>query len=672
MATPQKKQPQQYGDNSISSLKGADRVRKRPAVIFGSDGLEGCEHSFFEILSNSVDEAREGHGNLIQVTVFRDKSIEVDDHGRGVPLGWNEAEQNWNWYLVYCELYAGGKYDNNSGASAYEYSLGLNGLGACATQYSSEYMDVYSYNGTVERSIHFKKGEVDGELNERPLEKKEKRTGTVVRWKPDLEVFTDINIPVAFYESTLRRQSVVNAGICFRLRVEQENKTFETKDFLYQNGISDYLVEQVGDAGFTVPVEWHLETKGRDREDLPEYKFKADVCFCFSKTVQMIEYYHNSSYLEYGGAPDKAVRSAFTYAVDKYCKAQNLYKKDDDKITFQNIQDSLVLVINSFSTLTSYENQTKKAINNVFIASALNDFLRRQFEIYFIENPMAAELIANQALINMRSDKAATDAKRDITKILEKGGRNADPSNRIEKFVNCRSKDPSRAELYIVEGDSALTSCKLGRDAEFQAIIPVRGKTLNCLKSDYNKIFKNEIITDLLRVIGCGVEIEEKHKRKNEKSTFNLENLRWSKVIICTDADEDGFQIRTLLLTLFYRLLPTLLKEHKVFIAESPLFEITVGNDTLFAYDEFEKADILKKIGNKKYKLQRSKGLGENEPDMMWQTTMNPETRRLISVSPADAEQTALIFETLLGDDLPARKAFITENGSRYMKDIDV
>ena len=671
MATSQKKQ--QYGDTSITTLKGADRVRKRPAVIFGSDGLEGCEHSFFEILSNSVDEAREGHGDLIQVTVFRDRSIEVDDHGRGVPLGWNEKEQEWNWKLVYCELYAGGKYDNNSGGSAYEYSLGLNGLGACATQYSSEFMDVYSYNGTVERSIHFKKGEPCSELAERPLERREKRTGTVVRWKPDLEVFTDIAIPQEFFEETLRRQSVVNAGICFRLRVEQEGgKSFTTQDFVYPNGIADYMAERVGDAAFTMPVSWHLETQGRDREDKPEYKFKADVTFCFSKTVCFTEYYHNSSFLEYGGSPEKAVRSAFTYAIDKYCKAQNLYKKGEDKITFQNIQDNLVLIINSFSTMTSYENQTKKAINNVFIADALNQFLRRQFEIYTIENPLAASAIANQALINMRSDRAAEDAKKGILKDLEKRMKNTDPSERVEKFVNCRSKDPSVAELYIVEGDSALTSCKLGRNAEYQAIIPVRGKTLNCLKSDYSKINKSEIIKDLLTVIGCGIEIDERHRKKEDANAFSLDRLRWSKIIICTDADEDGFQIRTLLLTLFYRLLPTLLKEHKVFIAESPLFEITVGDDTLFAYDEFEKADILKKIGNKKYKLQRSKGLGENEPEMMWQTTMNPETRRLISVSPADAEQTAVIFETLLGDDLPARKAFITANGSRYMKDIDV
>ena len=662
-----KNSKQQYDDQSIRALKGADRVRKRPAVIFGSDGLEGCEHSFFEILSNAVDEAREGHGDRITVTAFADRSIEVDDRGRGVPLGWNEAEGRWNWDLIYCELYAGGKYDNNSGTAAYEYSLGLNGLGACATQYSSEYMTVRSYDGTTERSISFKKGEVDGELTERPLERKEKRTGTVVRWKPDLEVFTDIDIPSEFFADVLHRQSVVNAGICFVLRIEQPDHTFTTQEFLYANGISDYLSELVAGKGMTAPVLWHLETQGRDREDKDEYKLKADISFCISNVVSTLEYYHNSSFLEYGGSPDRAVKSAFTYAVDKYLKSNNRYTKNESKVTFNDIADCLVLVINSFSTMTSYENQTKKAINNTFIYEALNDFLRRKLEIYFIENPKEAELLGNQVLVNKRSRESAEKARVDIKKKLSG---TIDAANRVEKFVNCRSKDPTRAELYIVEGDSALTSCKLGRDAEFQAIIPVRGKTLNCLKSDYDKIFKNEIITDLLRVIGCGVEIKSKHQK--DLSAFDLKNLRWSKIIICTDADEDGFQIRTLLLTLFYRLLPTLLAEHKVFIAESPLFEITVGDQTLFAFDEFEKAELLKKIGNKKYKLQRSKGLGENEPDMMWQTTMNPETRRLISVSPADAVRTEVIFDTLLGDDLPARKLFITENGSKYMKDIDV
>ena len=659
---------QQYDNQSIKALKGADRVRKRPAVIFGSDGLDGCQHSFFEILSNAVDEAREGHGNEIRVRVFRDRSIEVDDRGRGVPLGWNEREGRWNWDLIYCELYAGGKYENNSDGASYEYSLGLNGLGACATQYSSEYMTVHSYDGKFERSIKFRKGEVDGELVERPLSPKEKRTGTVVHWKPDLEVFTDINIPHENFKDVMHRQSVVNPGIAFLLYLEQEDGSFTEDRYLYENGIIDYLRETVGDAALTEPVSWHLETQGRDRVDLPDYKFKADITFCVSNTVTMQEYYHCASFLEHSGSHDDAVKSAFVYAMDKYLKANNRYAKNEKKISFNDIADSLVLVINSVSTMTSYENQTKKSIKNAFIESALNEFLRRQLEIYFIENPKAAELFANQVLINKHSRESAERARVDVKKKLLSGSLGVE--NRVEKFVNCRSKDPNIAELYIVEGDSALSSCKQGRSAEYQAIIPVRGKTLNCLKSDFDKIFKSEIITDLLRVIGCGVEIH--NKRSSDMSAFSLKDLRWSKIIICTDADEDGFQIRTLLLTLFYRLLPTLLKEHKVFIAESPLFEITTKDETLFAYDEFEKTEILKKLGNKKYTLQRSKGLGENEPDMMWQTTMNPETRRLISVSPADAAATEIMFDTLLGDNLPARKQFITENGHKYMKDIDV
>ena len=666
------KKTQQYDDRSIRALKGADRVRKRPAVIFGSDGLEGCEHSYFEILSNSVDEAREGHGSEILTVLYRDKSIKVDDHGRGVPLGYNKKEERWNWDLIYCELYAGGKYDNNNGSSAYEYSLGLNGLGACATQYSSEFMDVYSYDGKVERHIAFKKGEpVTGILEERELERREKRTGTVIHWRPDKDVFTDINITPERIREILHRQAVVNAGISFVFKFENDDKTFTEEKFLYENGISDYIKERVGDSAKTEPVLWHLETQGRDRDDKDEYKLKADISFCTSNNANMLEYYHNSSFLEHGGSPDRAVKSAFTFAIDKYLKSSGKYNKNEAKITFNDVADSLVLVSNSFSTMTSYENQTKKAITNTFIYEAMNDFLRYNLDIYFIEHPIEAEVIANQVLVNKRSRETAESARINLKKKLTG---TIDIANRVEKFVNCRSKDPNVRELYIVEGDSALTSCKLGRSAEMQAIIPVRGKTLNCLKADYARIFKSEIITDLLKVIGCGVEIEG--KVKSDIPPFDLDSLRWSKIIICTDADEDGFQIRTLLLTMFYRLLPTLIKEQRVFIAETPLFEITVKDkgkeQTYFAYDEFEKADILKEIGNKKYSIQRSKGLGENEPEMMWQTTMNPETRRLIAVTATDEAKTYEIFDTLLGDNLPARKAFIAAHGKEYMKDIDV
>ncbi|MBQ9080635.1 MAG: DNA topoisomerase [Clostridia bacterium] len=656
----------QYNDQNIKALKGEDRVRKRPAVIFGSDGLEGCEHAFFEILSNAVDEAREGYGDEIVITAWNDRSITIDDHGRGVPLGYNEREKRWNWDLIYNELYAGGKYDNNENGG-YEYSLGTNGLGACSTQYSSEFMTVKSYDGENESCIKFKKGKPVTKLVVTPLDKKDKRTGTVVHWKPDLEVFTDINIPREFFEDTLYRQAVVNSGVCFTLHYQNEDGSFDEKKFVYANGISDYLGELTGDSALTEPVLWHMETSGRDRPDKPEYKVKADFTFCVSNKTTLLEYYHNSSFLEHGGSPDRAVKSAFTYAIDKYLKAQGKYNKNESKISFNDIADCLVLVINSFSTMTSYENQTKKSITNPFIYEAMNEYIRRNLDIYFIEHPTEAEVFANQVLINKRSRESAESARINIKKKLTG---TMDIANRVEKFVSCRSKDPNIRELYIVEGDSALTSCKLARNAEFQAIIPVRGKTFNCLKGSYEKLFKSEIITDLLKVIGCGVEIDG--KVKGDLVKFDLAALRWSKIIICTDADEDGFHIRTLLLTMFYRLLPTLIREGRVFIAETPLFEITTKDETLFAYNEFEKTDILKKLGNKKYSIQRSKGLGENEPEMMSLTTMNPETRRLVSVLPDNAEKTFEIFDTLLGDNLPARKRFITEFGSKYMKEADI
>ena len=664
---PAKKQNAGYNNQSIKSLKGADRVRKRPGVIFGSDGLDGCAHSFFEILSNSVDEAREGYGSEIEITAYADKSISVVDHGRGVPLGYNESEQRWNWELIFCELYAGGKYDNNNDDSSYEFSLGLNGLGACATQYSSEFMEVFSYDGENEHKISFKKGEPVTELEIRPLGKGEKKTGTHIHWRPDLEVFTDINIPHEFFRETLRRQAIVNPKIAFKLRIEESKGKFTEEKYVYENGIADYITELAGDTSLTSPVLWHLETQGRDREDKDEYKLKADFSFCVSNAVNRLEYYHNSSYLEHGGSPDKAVKVAFTYALDKYIRTAGKYNKNESKITFTDISDCLLLVINSFSTLTSYENQTKKSITNTFIYEAMADFLKTNLEIYFVENPLQAEVFANQVLVNKRSRESA-EAQRIRVKTNLTG--TIDIANRVEKFVNCRSKDPTRRELYIVEGDSALTSCKLGRNAEFQAIIPVRGKTLNCLKSSYEKIFKSEIITDLLRVIGCGVEING--KVKGNIPAFNMDLLYWSKIIICTDADEDGFQIRTLLLTLFYRLLPTLLKEGKVFIAESPLFEITTKDETYFAYDEFEKADLMRQLEGTKYTIQRSKGLGENEPEMMWKTTMNPASRRLVAVTPTDPEQTEIMFDTLLGDNLAARKQFIAEHGHEYMKDADI
>ena len=657
----------QYGNESISQLKGADRVRKRPGVIFGSDGLDGCQHAVFEILSNSIDEAREGHGNLITLTRYADKSIEVEDFGRGCPVDWNANEKRYNWELVFCELYAGGKYSNNEGEN-YEYSLGLNGLGSCATQYASEYMDVTVWRDGNKYELHFKKGKVVGkkgqELQISPADRK--KTGTTIKWRPDLEVFTDIDIPEEFFKDVLHRQAVVNAGITFRFRNQNGNK-FEVTDYVYENGILDYVHEIAADSPLTSPYFISAERRGRDREDKPEYKVKLSAAFCFSNKVSLTEYYHNSSWLEYGGAPEKATRNAFVYAIDAYIKKIGKYQKNESKISYQDVADCLVLVTNCFSTQTSYENQTKKAITNRFIQEAMTDFFKERLEIYFIENKPEADKIAEQVLVNKRSREAAEKTRLGMKKKLSGS---IDIANRVQKFVDCRSRDPETREIYIVEGDSALGACKLSRDADFQGIMPVRGKILNCLKADYVRIFKSDIITDLLKVLGCGVEVQVKGKK--DLNAFDINNLRWNKVIICTDADVDGFQIRTLILTMIYRLVPTLIHEGFVYIAESPLYEIESKGKTYFAYSDKEKADIVASLNGAKASINRSKGLGENDPDMMWMTTMNPETRRLIKVMPEDAERMSQMFDLLLGDDLAGRKNHIAENGYLYLDMADI
>ncbi len=654
-----------YGNESISQLKGADRVRKRPGVIFGSDGIDGCQHSVFEILSNSIDEAREGHGDKIIVTRFLDGSVEVQDFGRGIPVDYNKNEGCYNWELVFCELYAGGKYDTNDGGN-YEYSLGLNGLGLCATQYASEYMDAEIHTGGFKYLLHFEHGEIAGDMINEPYNKRD--TGSRIRWKPDLKVFTDINIPLEYYQETIKRQSVVNAGIKFILKNQVSASSFETFEYIYDNGITDYVKEIADGTEMSSIQYWSTERVGRDREDKKDYRVKITASLCFSNKIQLKEYYHNSSFLEHGGAPEKAFRNAFVYQVDNYLKSNGKYVKSDAKINYQDVEDCIIFVVSSFSTQTSYENQTKKSITNKFIQEAMTDFFRQQLEVYFLENKLDAEKITNQILINMRSRIKAESTRINIKKTLQSSN---DMTSRVEKFVDCRSRDVNEREIFIVEGDSALGACKQARDSSFQAIIPVRGKILNCLKSEYDKIFKSDIIVDLIKVLGCGVEVNS--KKSKDVSSFNIDDLRWNKVILCTDADVDGFHIRTLLLTMIHRLMPTIIREGKVFIAESPLYEIRSKDQTYFCYTEKEKADVLAQIGNNKYTVQRSKGLGENDADMMWLTTMNPKTRRLIKVEPEYIQSLMEEkFELFMGDDLQGRKDFIAENGHLYIDLADI
>ena len=652
-----------YGNESISSLKGADRVRKRPGVIFGSDGLDGCEHAVFEILSNSIDEAREGHGKLITVTRYLDHSIEVEDMGRGCPVDYNPKEKRFNWELVYCELYAGGKYNNLDGDN-YEYSLGLNGLGACATQYSSRYMDVTVWRDGNKYSLHFERGEPVGkkgdELRIEPTDRGRK-TGTRTRWLPDLDVFTDIDIPADYYVETLRRQAVVNAGITFRFKNEVLPGHFETQDFVYENGIIDYVAEIAGEDALTTPVFWETERRGRDREDKPEYKVKLSCACCFSNKVQRIEHYHNSSWLEHGGSPEKASKTAFVYAIDKYLKDNNKYQKGEARIAWQDIEDCIILVSNNFSTQTSYENQTKKAITNKFVQEAMTDFLKSRLETYFIENRVDALKIAEQVLINKRSRESAEKQRLNIKKKLSGS---IDISNRVEKFVDCRTRDVSRREIYIVEGDSAGGSATQGRDSRFQAILPLWGKMLNVEKARADKVYGNDKLTPVITALGAGLGDE-----------FDINKLRYHKVIIMADADVDGSHIRTLLLTFFFRFMRPLIDGGYVYSAIPPLYKLNRGKTARVAFSDEERDKISAEMRgdnpNAKIDINRFKGLGEMDPHELWETTMNPETRTLKQITLEDAVHADEVFTVLMGEKVEPRKAFIEQN-AKYAVNIDI
>lgn len=649
---------QDYDNNTMKMLTGADRVRLRPSVIFGSDDIVGVKQSLFEILSNSTDESKEGHGELIILTKHKDLSWTIEDFGRGLPLDWNEREGHYNYHIALCELYGGGKYD---GAYS-EGALGFNGLGLSSTQMASEFMEVTSYRDNYKYFLRCEKGEPIMELEKTP--DSNERTGTIITYKPDLDVFTEIDIPLDWVADMLEKQSIITPHVKFILTDEIANKTTE---FYYKDGIVEYLEKTIKKPLHDV-ILFEGNGKGQDTPERPEYKFNYSFAFCFTgnENIQMV--FHNNGNLIHGGSTLNAIKSALTYSIDKFLKDNNKYLKKDKKVTTEDVLDGLSFISNSYSTSTSYSNQTKTSINNKFIQEFLNKNLRHQLEVYFVENPFVAQKIMNQALINMRSRTRAETTRLDIKKKL-----NEKPTmtNKVKKFIDCRDKDTTKRELYIVEGDSAAGSCKLGRDAGFQAIMPIRGKILNCLKADMDRILTTDIIIDLYKLFGCGMEIPSKGNRN--RSTFELENLKWDKVVICTDADVDGFQIRTLILAMIYKLSPELINNDKVYIAETPLYEINIDKETFFVYTDEEKDALLKKHKSSKRKIdiQRSKGLGENTPEMMWLTTMNPKTRHLLRVKPNDEATMEEVFELLLGSNLKNRKEYIENYGKFFVSKID-
>ncbi|MGV4321142.1 toprim domain-containing protein [Bacillus mojavensis] len=648
----------QYNENAIESLGILGGVRAKPASI----GLESHNHTFLEILGNSIDEARAGHGDVIKVSKNEDGSVTVRDFGRGVPMGKNEKGE-YTYKKVFDELWAGGKYKNNEDEGGnYEYSLGTNGVGATGTNYTSDFFQAQSYDGKRMLSVQYVKGVETVELIESECDLPR---GTSITWRPSAECFRGKSeIDDDFIIITLKDQAIVNGGIKFEF---SNHKTNDDQVFYYENGVPDYIRSLSNEEyALNEVVSLSTEQKGRDNDSDKDYRIKADIHFSFNRETSFSRYYHNTSWLENGGTPEDFVKNSFTYVIDKFLKDQNLYIKNEKKISFDDISDSLLIVTSTYSTISLFTDQTKKKIGSDFMKQSITKWLREQLEIYFVEHPNEAKLIFSQVLVNKRSREKAEKTRLDVKKKLSGTVNNL--TARVDGFVNCKSKDNKKTELYLVEGKSALGSTQQGRDKNIQAIYALRGKILNCLKADYDKIFKNDIIVDLIKILGCGVEVKSKHAK--DLNTFNIDNLRWSKIIITTDADVDGFHIRTLFLTMIYRLMPTLIEEGYVYIAESPLYQITTKDgETILAYSDKEKDAVVEKLGSKVDDIKRSKGLGENSAKMMWDTTMNPETRKLVQVKPTDADKTNEVFDLFLGDNLSGRKEYIEENLHEWIEE---
>lgn len=642
-----------YNDDSIKSLKGADRVRLRPGVMFGSDNIKGAFHTFKEILGNSLDEARGGYGKEIEVVYYKDGAISVRDYGRGVPMGWNKAEKRYNWDLVFNELYAGGKYEDDE---VYKFSVGLNGLGAAAVQYVSEYFLVESYHGNTVQKKEFAKGNPIGkDLIEETLE--EEKYGTFIKWKIDNEVFRNTNFKFKDFLEYCEGQAHINE-VNFTLTDEKTGEVVRYEG----KGIEHYLREQVGDNVIEV-LQKKEKTEGFEERN-QRYTAVCELCLAITEETESKQlFFHNTATMT-TGYHIQAVQDA----ISGFFKA--LGKKNGVTIMPYDYNDYLSVLVSSYSNITSFANQTKDGVDNKFIydlvKKTVSDLLEESVAKGLNSMNVLMENVVNAAIARKKA-KELESQERLIRKTT--GGKKV----KAEKYVDCRSNDPKEKELFILEGDSALGSCKNARDSKFQALLPVRGKTLNCLKAPIEQVLENKVIKDLITTLGCGVDIG------GSEDLFDINKLQFDKVILTTDGDVDGFQIRVLLYTVFYRLMPELLRKGKVYVAETPLFEIVLGgkDGSVFAYSVEEKNKILadlEKKGKKFKKIHRSKGLGENTKEMLWMTTMNPETRRLVPLTMDIVEENVVKMSNMLfGNDLDnERKDYIFEMLSEGLVDLEV
>lgn len=634
----------------IQKLSDLDVVRKNPGIYGGSDDINGTIQTFKEVLNNTVDLYLENPGyNTIDVEYNPDTNVySIQDYGMGLPVGWNETEQDYDYNLVLFTLNAGSNYENNQKK---QISLGKFGIGLSYSIMSSEKAQVIVVKEGVKYTLDIE----SGTLKNIEEEKTEQQSGTMVKIKPSNEVFTDINIPEKWLTEYLYEQTVTNKG--FKINYKNTD-TGEEDVFHHENGIDDYIKELSDGKEFTDFVNFESDTlSGKDADNRDEYDSQYNVAYTFNNDNYGSTVFHNSSKLTEESSQHKSIRLAFSYAIDKMINRLGLYNKKESKIKFEDVEDSLLIIINTYSTNTSYKNQTKKGINNLDIQRKLNELLRNSLQVFFTENPLEAEKVVTQVLANKRSREKADRTRIDVRKQLSKKKNTI--ASKIEGYYPPKSKKKEERILAICEGKSALSSMLDGRDVNTYGIYPIRGKTLNTYKASEKQIASNELITDLYSILGCGMELSG--KRGSKANNFDIDNLNFDKIAIFADADEDGIgSIMPLLLVMFERLSPQLLEEGKIYYGQTPKYEVKTLDEELYAFNDNAFEEIKKKIGNKKYEVNFVKGLGELNQNGISQC-MRPEAENLLQIQ-VEKDESVDILKMFMGKDVSKRREIILDS----------
>ena len=636
---------QEYGADEIQVLEGLEAVRKRPGMYIGSTGPRGLHHLVYEIVDNSIDEALAGYCSKIDVVIEKDNIIRVTDNGRGIPVGVNSKTGLPAVTVVFTVLHAGGKF----GGGGYKVSGGLHGVGASVVNALSEWLEVKVCDG---EDVYFQRYERGVIINELEKIGKSDVKGTEVRFKADPEIFQETTVyDYSVLERRLREQAFLNAGVHIELRDERDEDAIIKKNFVYEGGIRSFVEYIHKKRSLAVIHPDVIYFSSKNAEDT----ISVEIAMQYNESYnEMLLTFANNIHTTDGGTHEEGFKRALTYVMNDYARKFGKLKENDKNLSGEDVREGLTAIISVKLKEAQFEGQTKAKLGNTEVRTMVDKLVREKLMIFLEENPAVSKMIFEKALASARAREAARKARESVRR------KSALESAQLPgKLADCQSRDSSETEIFIVEGDSAGGSAKGGRDRRIQAILPLWGKMLNVEKARIDKVYGNDKLMPVITALGTGIGDE-----------FDLEKLRYDKIIIMADADVDGSHIRTLLLTFFFRYMRPLVESGHVYIAQPPLYRITKGKEHKYAYSDLERDQILAGIEGKT-EIQRYKGLGEMDSDQLWETTMNPETRLMLRVELSDAEEADETFTILMGDKVEPRREFIEQN-AKYVQNLDV